>query len=81
MRRKNNHCSHQPFPDHCELAETMASSKSSSHNQVHTKALQFKLSVTPCRNFSNFFLKTTRSIISVQILVLVSMRKYILSHK
>ena len=33
------------------------------------------------RNFSNFFLKTTRSVISVQILVLVSMRKYILKHK
>ena len=30
--------------------------------------------VTPCRNFSNLFLKTTRSVISVHILVLVSMR-------
>ena len=39
------------------------------------------LSITPCRNFSNFFLKTTRSVISVYILVLVSMRKYILNHK
>ena len=36
---------------------------------------------TPCRNFSNFFLKTTRLVISVHILVLVSMRKYILNHK
>ena len=36
---------------------------------------------SPCRNFSNFFLKTTRSVISVHILVLVSMRKYILNHK
>ena len=35
----------------------------------------------PCRNFSNFFLKTTRSVISVHILVLLSMRKYILNHK
>ena len=38
-------------------------------------------SSAPCRNFSNFFLKTTRSVISVHILVLVSMRKYILNHK
>ena len=38
-------------------------------------------SPTPCRNFSNLFLKTTRSVISVHILVLVSMRKYILNHK
>ena len=36
---------------------------------------------TPCRNFSNFFLKMTRSAISVHVLVLVSMRKYILNHK
>ena len=36
---------------------------------------------TPCRNFSNFFLKTTRLVISVHILVLVSMRKYILNYK
>ena len=35
---------------------------------------------TPCRNFHNFFLKTTRSVISVHILVLVSMRKYIWNH-
>ena len=39
------------------------------------------LSRAPCRNFSNFFLKTTRSVISVHILVLASMRKYILNHK
>ena len=38
-------------------------------------------SSAPCRNFSNFVLKTTRSVISVHILVLVSMRKYILNHK
>ena len=36
---------------------------------------------TPCRNFSNFFLKMTISVISVHILALVSMRKYILNHK
>ena len=38
-------------------------------------------SYSPCRNFSNFFLKTTRSVIFVHILVLVSMKKYILNHK
>ena len=36
---------------------------------------QFVRLVTPYRNFSNYFLKTTRSEIAVQILVLVSMKK------
>ena len=35
----------------------------------------------PCRNFSNFFLKMTIPVITDHILVLVSMRKYILNHK
>ena len=37
--------------------------------------------ITACMNFSNFFLRTTRSVISVHILVQVSMRKYILNYK
>ena len=37
--------------------------------------------IQACRNFSNFFLKTTISVISVHILPMVSMGKYILNHK
>ena len=38
----------------------------------------FTLCIAPCRNFGNFFLKMTISVISVHILVSVSIRKYIL---
>ena len=50
-------------------------SRITKHAMINTRA------IIPCWNFSNLFLKTTRSVISVHILVLVSMRKYILNHK
>ena len=52
--------------------------------QIHTRFYRWisaKWPYSPCRNFSNFFLKTTLSVISVQILLWVSMRIFYIYRK
>ena len=49
-REMNNH-HRQLFRDHFKLAEISTSSKSSNHNWVHIKALQFKLTARQSDSF------------------------------